>query len=213
MNVSVIIPWRSRSDRHREAAWDRVRAEWDGAWPLHTADDRGEPFSRAMSINQGVADHPADVYVIADADILIDITQVAEAIELAAWSSGLVVAFDRWAHLTEEGTRRVLDSYAGSWEPFVDVTWPSVSACIAVSHETWELVGGFPPLRAWGMEDVCFEIACRTLAGPTRRIAGTAWHLYHPSEPDRPSENVDLLRQYEAADGNPDAIRALMASV
>lgn len=208
----VVAPWRSRGDRHREAAWGMARDGWKG-WALFTADDGGEPFSRAASINQAVAEHPADVYVIVDADILIDHAQVEAAIDLAAHAPGLVVAFDRWAHLTEEGTGHVLDGYMGSWEPFVDVTFPSISACIVVNHETWELTGGFDArFRAWGGEDVAFALACETLAGPIRKVPGTAWHLYHPPDSNRPEANFDLMRQYEAACGNPDAMRAVMAS-
>lgn len=212
--MTVVVPWRSKGDVHREMAWRLARDNWSG-WDVHTADDGGEPFSRAASINLAVEEHPADVYVVADADVLVPADQVRAAVELAQSAPGIVLAYDRYAYLSAGGTRYVLDGYRGDWEPFVMFTlgW-TVSSCLAVSHETWETVGGFDPrFRGWGMEDVAFDIACRTLAGPTRRVPGSCWHLWHPTEPERPSENVDLLRQYEAADGNPDALRALMAHV
>lgn len=214
MSTSVVVPWRSNRDPHRESAWQMVRDHWSG-WEVHTADDRGQPFSRAASINVAVREYPADVYVVCDADVICPHAQVHAAVDDARRSPGMVIAFERWAHLTEQGTQYVLDGYIGDWEPFVDVAidW-SVSACICFSHETWETTGGFDPrFRGWGMEDVAFEIACRTLAGPTRRIPGTAWHLYHGSEPNRPVENVEILDQYRDAADNRDAMRELLARV
>lgn len=210
MNVSVIVPWRSKGCPHREAAWALARDLWSG-WKVHTCDDGNEPFSRAASINRGVDEHPADVYVVADADILIGTDQVRTAVELAADTPGMVLAYERWAHLSQQGTEYVLDGYLGSWEPFIDLAMHgTVSACFAVSHETWRETGGFDSrFRGWGMEDAAFEVACRTLANPTRRVPGTAWHVWHPSEANRPAENVELLHQYEAVDGNPAQLRAL----
>lgn len=215
MNVCVVIPWRVRTCAHREAAWERVRSEWEGRWSFHPIDDGGEPFSRAASINLAVSTLDADVYVIADADMLVNAAQVQAAVDAAAAQPGIVVAFDRYAYLTENGTRTILDGYAGSWEPFIQFTYlQSIGGVFATSRETWDLTGGFDPrFRGWGMEDAAFEIASRTLAGPTRKIQGTGWHLFHPLEPVRPAENVDLLHQYEAADRKQGALRALLARV
>lgn len=214
MNVQVIVPWRSRGCPHREAAWALVQDNWTG-WEVHTADDGLEPFSRAASINLAVMEHPADVLVVADADILIATDQVRAAVELAAWSPGMVVAFDRWAHLTESGTQYVLDGFLGSWEPFIDVTLDkTVSCCVALSRETWELSGGFDPrFRAWGFEDVQLEIVCATLAAPTRWIPGSAYHLFHKTEQERPPENLAMLNEYLALRDDPEAMRAHIAKV
>lgn len=208
MTVAVIVPWRPGCP-YRLAAWERVRAEWDGAWPVHTVDDGGEPFSRAASINLAIADHPADVYVIADADTLIDLAQAVAAIELAAWSPGLVVAFDRFAYLTWEGTQQVLDGYDGSWEPLAAWTMPdTVSSCVALSHDTWTAVGGFDPrFRSWGYEDVQLEVAAATLVAPTRRLPGTCWHLWHPPARQRPTVNLDMLNEYLALRADPAGMR------
>lgn len=208
MTVSVIVPWRA-SDARREASWKRVQHEWEG-WDLFTGDDGGEPFSRGGSINLAVREHPADVYVIADADTLIGREQVETAVELAAYAPGLVVAFDRFAYLTEQGTQQVLDGHQGSWEPLLGFTLnDTVSSCIALSHDTWETAGGFDPrFRAWGYEDVQLEIVCATLANPTRRIPGTAWHLYHPPARERPTVNLSYLDEYARLRHDPDAMRA-----
>lgn len=216
MNVSVIIPYRPNGPE-REDAWARVERAW-ARWPCIVVDDGLEPFSRAASINLGVrmAGHGIvpDVYVIADADMLVDEQQVRAAVDLAAEAPGIVVAFERYAYLSAHGTQQVLGGYTGPWEPFIEFTYlKSVGGVFAISAETWRLTGGFDAeFRAWGLEDSAFEIAARTCAGPTRKVPGTGWHLWHPLEQNRPAENGDRLARYAAADGDPEAVRALVGA-
>lgn len=209
MTTSVVVPWRSGGCRFRLAAWEHVRTSWDG-WDVHTADDGGQPFSRAASINQAVAEHPADVYVIADADTLTDRLQVEAAVELAAWSPGLVVAFDRFAYLSRDGTKKVLDASATPAESLIAWTLDlTVSSCVALSHETWETVGGFDPrFRGWGAEDVQLEVACAALCAETRRIPGTCFHLWHPPERERPRRNSGMVDEYLRLRSDPEGMRA-----
>jgi hypothetical protein len=216
VRIVVIVPYRAAKNRDRQAAWGRVQAEWlQHGFETYAVDDGGEPFSRGASVNRGVAERPgADVYVFADADTLVDHRQVMLAAEAAVHSPGIVLAYNRYGYLTRDGTRQVLDGYTGSWDALLEWSLQgTVSTCIVLSAETWRLTGGFDPrFRGWGMEDVAFEITARTVCGPTRRIPGTAWHLWHPPEPLRPRENVDLLRQYEAADGDVSAVQAVRAA-
>lgn len=213
-DVAVVVPWRPSPDTARLAAWDRVQREWAG-WNVFTGDDGGDPFSRGASINLAVGEHPADVYVIADADTLVDQRQVQAAVDLAAYAPGLVVAFDRFAYLSEDGTQQVLSDAAGSWEPLI--AWElnqTVSSCVALSHDTWVTAGGFDPrFRAWGYEDVQLEVVCATLAGPTRRVPGTAWHLFHQPARERPSENAGWLDEYLRLRNDPDGMRAHLEAI
>jgi hypothetical protein len=212
--VSVIVPYRP-VDTHRARAWERVSCEWEG-FDVRTADDGGEPFSRAASINLGVdGGRDAEVFVVADADILVDRRQVDAAVALAAHAPGLVIAFDRFAYLTKQGSDQIIDGYRGSWEPFIEWSLQdTVSSCVAFSRETWELSGGFDErFRAWGPEDVAFEVACATLAGPTRRIPGTAWHLFHAPEGTRPGHLRGYLDEYLRLRDDPDAMRAHIEAV
>lgn len=198
-SVAVLIPWRSVSCPHRDAAWARVEAQWLGyGWPLVVADDGGAPFARGASVNLAATQIEADVYVVADADTLIVEDQVEEAIELAAATPGLVVAFDRYLYLRENGRIKF----------FMENT---VSSCVAVSRQTWETVGGFDArYRGWGYEDAAFEAACSTLAGPTRWVHGDVRHLWHPLETTRPDANRAMVGDYVRATGDPVAMRALI---
>lgn len=212
--AAVLIPWRSIGCPHREAAWARVEAQWLGyGWPLVVADDGGAPFSRGASVNLAATQVDVDVFVIADADTLIPRAQIEQAIGEAARAPGLVVAFDRYHYLHQRGTRRVLageDPLPGrrhcQW--FFEA---GVSSCVAVSAETWRTVGGFDPrFRSWGHEDAALEAACSTLAGPTHRVHGSVFHLYHPVEKDRPERNRQVVAEYIAATGQHTAMRCLI---
>jgi hypothetical protein len=178
------------------------------------ADDGGDPFSRACSINLAhdlvAAGVNPDVYLIADADVIVPEHQAIDAIDQAAAEPGLVVAFDRYCYLTEYGTRLALDGERRRWWKHLQFTLDNtVSSCVAVSRETWDTVGGFDSrYRAWGSEDVQFEVTCATLAGPTRWVRGQAHHLWHPTEPNRPAINNEMLAEYLALRDDPDGMRA-----
>lgn len=215
MNAVVLVPWRSGGCEHREAAWRHVRRMWaDRGLLVMPADDAGDPFSRSCSINLAhdmvAASLDPDVYLIADADVIVSERQAIDAIDQAAADPGLVVAFDRYCYLTELGTTMALDGERRQWWKHLQfVLNLTVSSCVAVSRETWDTVGGFDPrFRAWGSEDVAFEVACATLAGPTRWVHGDAHHLYHPTEENRPATNPEMLAEYLALRDDPAAMRA-----
>lgn len=208
---AVIVPYRP-ADATRRAAWERVAEQWDRDFPsaLTWVDDGGDPFSRGGSVNLGIGRSNADLFVIADADTLVDHEQVQTAIDLAASAPGLVVAFDRFMYLGRGGSRQVIEGYTGDWEPFGEWSLPdTVSSCVALSRETWDTVGGFDPrFRAWGYEDVQLEVACATLVAPTRRVPGTAWHLYHQPTSERPAVNAGMLDEYLRLRDDPAGMRA-----
>ncbi len=221
MNVAVLVPFRSRGCEYRETNFRHVRRLWaDAGYFVLPCDDGADPFSRAASINRGYqaldigATVWADVVIIADADTVVPEAQASKAVEMAAEQPGLVVAFNRYRYLTEEGTERCLARKDG-WRKLTKFTLPlTVSSCVAVSTETWDTVGGFDPrFRAWGFEDVAFEAACNALAGPTRWVHGDCHHLYHPTEPQRPSVNEAMADEYLAARENADAMRELLDRV
>lgn len=213
MNVAIIVPYRP-VDEWRAAAWEKVQEQW-ADFDCFTVDDGGEPFSRGASINQGIAQHPADLYVLADADTLVARAQVDRALKRAAAAPGLVVAFNRFVSLTEEGTRLILEGHRGSREPFIGWTAQNTcSSCVALSHATWEASGGFDErFRGWGYSDNQFDAVCATFAGEPRRVTGTAWHLYHPPARTAPPENAAWFDEYRARCRNPEAMETYIASV
>jgi hypothetical protein len=151
----------------------------------------------------GIARLPTDtqVVLVCDADLLVPAEQLRQAVADAASRPGLVVAFDRYHYLTAE------QSWALTADPQLPVPdapateWTlttSVGGCHAYSTASLAATGGYPPIfRGWGMEDVAYQRISEMLAGPTRRIAGPAWHLWHPV--DRTNNPQDVGYQHNVA--------------
>lgn len=223
MNVAAVIPYRD-TDGSRALACARVKTHLRQALPdaaVITIDDGREPFSRGCSIMRGIehdADR-ADIFVVCDADLLVPGDQLRAAVELAATADGLVIGFSRYLYLTRE------QSFELEQSPYRDLPaspaheWAmttSVGGAGAFSARTIELTGGYPAVfRGWGMEDVAFERLTERLAGPTRRVDGDAYHLWHPVDPTNnlaaPSyqRNLQALNRILAA-GSPDELGAVV---
>ncbi len=95
-------------------------------------------------------------------------------------------------------------------------------------REAFELVGGMDPrFRGWGGEDVALVRSVDTLYGKHRNTHNDVLHLWHPTiqgtpVPGRPwmtriwegqsapRSNDKLASQYHRANGNPEAMRALI---
>ena len=76
--------------------------------------------------------------------------------------------------------------------------------------------GGFDErFRGYGAEDKGFLVCASTLGGTKQRLPGRAFHLNHPEDPLRTSEETKagnlLAERYADYDGNEEAIRAMLA--
>lgn len=191
MKVGAIIPFRD-TDGSRLGASARVETHVREALVgldahVAVADDGGATFSRGGSIMRGVemlTSLDVDVFLVCDADLIVPADQLRHAIAIANEADGLVVAFSRYLYCTQD------QSVELSRVPYPPIPllpaheWTfegSVGGAGTFSRHTLELTGGYPSIfRGWGMEDVAFEILTRTLAAPTRRVSGNAFHLWHP---------------------------------
>jgi hypothetical protein len=222
MRVSVLVPRRA-GDPHRDHVWAWVRRWWqtnlpDLPAPTTGEHDDGGPFNRSAALN--AAAHAAgawDVAVIADADSIVDPANIRAAIERADDSQRMVIAYEVFAHLNQLMTQRVRAGYSGPWEYGVDWTLTGTfSSMIAVPRALWDQVGGFDVrFVGWGMEDVAFATAAKTLGDGLERLPGTLWHLWHEPaqrQADLEAANVALLQHYADAAGDPDAMRAVCQS-
>lgn len=221
--IGVVVPYRPGPGRHGLARIVDHLAHTFGTAPI-VADDHHDPFSRGQSIMAGIRRLPTDttVVVVCDADLLVPADQLVAAADAAADTDGLVVAFDRYHYLTADQSAII---ERAPFPPLPDrpaTEWTmagSVGGAHAYSTATIARTGGYPPVfRGWGMEDLAFDRIASLLAGPTRRIPGPAWHLWHPvdatNDPTRPSyrRNVAALtRILDAAD--PSALRAVLADL
>lgn len=206
MNVVVLVPYRP-STPERVAAFSKVRTHMQHVLPdapLHAVDDGGSPFSRAGSINHGVRNHQADIYVVPDADVLAPAAQIREAVNLAA-EPGVVQPFDEYLYLTRDQSEAIdppdlPESPEVAWDTRPTVKVPLVGAFNVFSHRTWEATGGLLQLRGWGCQDLCWDAMCATFVAPMRRVPGPLLHLWHPHDDHtrRPRDrNPELMARAE----------------
>jgi hypothetical protein len=184
----------------------RVRAGWDSAGiPVFTGDCAGD-WKRAWAVNAACSQATgADVLLISDSDILLDdpIRQTLAACRAAMEYNAYVVAFTTLIYLDAEEKE--------FWRQ--TLIWGGV---LAVPRSLFDEVGGFDwRFMGYGSEDKGFLVAASTLGGDKQRMPGLAFHLDHPEDPLRTSEasrqgNL-LAERYEAADGDVQAIRAILA--
>lgn len=174
--MKVVVPLRTSDCEYRQLAWELCRQQWidRGIEPIET-DDGGEVFSRGGSINQAVESlDDDDVVVVVDADLVVDMDAIDQAVEFAEAEPGLVQPYDR-IHYLDQAWRRV------EWDFGASSTTPLFGAANVFSKWTWERAGGFlSAFRGWGCEDIAFVHQNNVMVAPWRRSSGTLTHLWHP---------------------------------
>ncbi len=219
LRVAAIIPWRpGHPARHRHHQHVRTHLQHLLPDAIHLDADSGHPaFSRAATRNHGVhlaEHHTADVVVLCDADTLPEQDPLLAAIAAAA-DGRLHLPYTRFRGLSAHGTTQL---YAGKpaedCDAELDHEW-STGGVLVIQPDAWWAAGGQDErFTGWGMEDTAYRICADAILGPTAKHPGTITHLWHPTEirPASPQylANAALHAQYRAAEGNPDAVRALL---
>ena len=220
MRVAAVIPWRG-GQPDRERHHKTVRAHLETLLPdaVHIDADSGHrPFSRAGSRNHGVRlaqDVGAEVVVVCDADTLPEREPLLAAID-AAHDGRLHLPYRTFKGLSRQGTNAYLrGAPLGTCSVELTTEW-STGGVLAIMPASWWRMGGMDErFCGWGTEDTAARVACDALLGPTVKHDGTIWHLWHPSEIDPSSSlyqaNMALMARYVAAEGDPDAVRAIVS--
>jgi len=206
--VQVIIPFRQRegSDLRRAANLEVVQAWWyaHGFDPAIVDDGLGgdAQFNRHAAYNAGVAANIADVYVFAEADMLIHPSQINKAVGLAEAKPGIVVPFTEYRYLSDSVTKFVRDTVADMDDSTLAEWWAlppddpssvfdlrpestmldgkSIGAVTVLSRSTYLTAGGFTEAtRGNWYDDNITEEAYAYLVGKTRWVRRPAVHLYH----------------------------------
>jgi len=225
--VRVVVP-RLVDCGERDRLWRWCAQRWADFDVVEGFESGDGPFNRARAINRAASTSAGqrwDVLVIIDADIVIDVGRVQEAVRQAADTDELVVPFDRRWLLNERATVKALDSAPSTARPRESV-WrhsaqpdPNSGHCSSVnvvSQPLWNRVGGFDErFVGWGGEDDAFVAACAAMSG-VRRIVGDVYHLHHAASPERAHRaplyvaNRLLAERYVAAAGSPRAMRRIL---
>lgn len=220
MRVACVIPWRGGQpdrERHHETVRAHLRTLLPDA--VHIDADSGhDPFSRAGSRNLGVRladDAGCDVVVLCDADTIVEAGPLHAAIG-SAHDGRMHLPFTHFRGLSKNGTRVFLRGVArDACETELVHDW-ATGGCLVVTPQAWTRAGGMDErCVGYGFEDAIFRIAADALLGPTVKHEGTIWHLYHEKTmglgSPQHTANGQLAARYVAAEGDPDAVRAIVA--
>lgn len=204
MKVEVVIPYRDRgSDPLRPANLKRVLEHWAtfDAPVTVVSDglDGDQPFNRSQAYNYAIRSSDADIFVLTEADMLIDHEQIHRGI-YAATQPGVVIPFTQRNELTPEHSELVRTGTPPTPRMPADIKYAPrrIGAINIISRHTYNQVGQFDPamLGNW-WDDRSMELAFEMCTAPTRWIdangqaftktelrTGTpqpavAYHLYH----------------------------------
>jgi hypothetical protein len=227
MSVAVIIGFRDRgTDPLRAANLTRV-LEW---WSSFNADlsvvtdgrSGDQQFNRHQAYNRAAQQTDADILAFVESDMLIDFTQIDEAIKQATETPGLVVPFTERHELSPDSSELVRAHTIHPRDGRADVIKPKpkrTGAINILSRATLEAVGQYDPaFEGNWWDDRSMHIAFDICAGPTRWIDGPSWHLHHlpghegthltPEDKAATARNRERWQQYTQAT-TPDQIRRL----
>lgn len=216
MTVSVIVAYQPTPAR--DPLWQFMRAYWEREhpdWELVVGTDESPGmWNKGAALRNAARQAQGDILVMADADTY-PVGRENVAVEIAQTVPVQVFPFGELVKLTWDATQSIL---AGIDSFEVDWTWRSPSSLFAMQRDSYWEVGGIDPrFTGWCFEDTAFNEACTTILGPDVRTEGWyVYHLWHPwleGWPDarQAPENQALINRYHAAQGDPVAMRQLVA--
>jgi hypothetical protein len=207
--AQVIIPFRDRgTDPRRGANLEVVMAWWfSQGYEAKIVDDGLEgaaQFNRHRAYNRAVSRNPnAEVFIFAEADMLVPVQHIMTGVQQAINAPGLVVPFTQYRYLSDTTTEVIRDVYNDRGVAEIAKWWGkhwtdpgsvfnlspeytmddgrSIGAVNILSRETIRLCGGFTEATHGNWyDDRIIEEGYAFLTGqPTRYVDGPAVHLYH----------------------------------
>jgi glycosyltransferase involved in cell wall biosynthesis len=214
-DFSIVVPLSSRPDYgRRDDNWAWNERRWRQLFPDHELiieSPANGSFNHPAAINAGVRRARSDIIVQADSDCFIDPLWVVQAVQAVDADAARWVLPERYGQLTARSSSRVLKVPPDT--PLFDVEfdwWGKGSWAGVVVYPRDGFVGYPEEFTEYGPDDVCFGTAMDTLWGQHTRMAGTVWHLWHPRS-SKAEHGHEIMRAYEAAAGDQEAMRKLVA--
>lgn len=220
VDVTVAIPFRASGSRMRRVNFEYLYGkmeEWFPEYELMVVDSGHKIFDRSATRNEAVRQASGDVVVLCDADTVPQPGVIEDAIVGADQDGRLHLPYTVFRGLTRTGTRQVLEKGADphAIKPLETATW-SIGGVWVTRKDSWWNAGGMDErFKGWAYEDNAYFAASNTLNGQTVRHEGFITHLFHPRAADllvTPEYrfNKELYERYEAAEGNPEAMREVI---
>jgi len=223
----MLVPFRPDGD-HRDAVWSWLRRRWEQLLPdwqivegVHDPDDG--PWCKAIALEAATWGAEGDVYVVMDADLIIDAEALRAAATDAVWAPW-VVPHAKVRRYTHETTQALLEAPPTCEPPdptTLDV--PEQTVCegggiVVLTAEAYQRAGGMDPrFRGWGFEDSSWGYQLEALLGPPLCGDHVAWHLWHPTargqhRRPRAGDGVggELRKRYQEARSDPAATALLI---
>jgi glycosyltransferase involved in cell wall biosynthesis len=225
--VSVLVPWRPDGGaRDRAWAWLRQRyGRLHPGWQIVESGPQTGAWRKGAAVADALDRATGDVLVIADADCVVEASELERATELvrsreAPW----VVPHTRVKRLDEKSTAAVLGRDPASSDVSGRLSRQAYTGfagggIVIVRRSDYEASGGIPDrFEGWGAEDEALAAILDTLVGPHERFEGDLWHLWHGEPRTRKAhrgsrENRRLFRLFQSARGHPDLMWELVHQV
>ena len=220
MKYSVLIPYKADFGR-RDYLWSYVFNRYKQLLPqleLCVGVHQNEPFCKAKAINDAAKKANGGVFIIADSDVVFDVTLV-EKIDALIRKHPWIIPFRSGIRLTETATDRLIKQGLPAIiqiEPEEILQREAIAGAFmnVITRACFEVVGGLDErFKNWGGEDDALAMALDTLCGRHYRLDGVIYHLWHPPagpEHEYYDDNIRLFQQYKAASGDPASMRQLI---
>jgi len=190
--VSVLVPWAGECP-HRSAAFGYV-THWYARhfpdWTVHTGiSETGPGWCKADALKDALAQTPADILVIADADCIAP--GVGDAVRSVAADQAWAMPHYTVHRLNAPATRQVIQddadpaSFPRTPRHYAQMPYTGYAGggITVVSRSAYAQAPMDPRFTGWGQEDESWALALRMLYGaPWRPRSGPLWHLWHPPQ-------------------------------
>ncbi|WP_236034898.1 glycosyltransferase family 2 protein [Alkalihalobacterium elongatum] len=227
-NVSILIPFQPDNGQ-RDLNFKWITDFYKTTMPeaelcIHITNDK--LFNKSKAINSAAKKATRDIFVIADADMIISPSSILESIRLLRFHKW-IIPFKNIHYLSMNTSNQLLKTVP-NWPPNLEnensnyllfkYGPKAISGGInIISRTNFNLVGGFDERFAgWGGEDNAFCYAVNTLCGPLKRLNHDIYHLWHPrigwERSPNAKNNRNLLNLYRKANGNKSEMMELINS-